>query len=383
MLIGFDAKRFFKNYTGLGNYSRFIINALSDFYPENRYFLYTPTHKSHREVDSVLAKKNVEVICPPGYYPKFAGSIWRTWGISKEISTKRLQIFHGLSQELPVGLPTHIKKVVTVHDLIYLRYPQFYNPIDVKIYSTKVNFACKHADRVIAISNQTANDIVDFLNVDRSKIDVIYQGCHPSFKRSISWQEIGEIRVKYNIPEKYLLNVGTIEERKNALLIVKALELIPEHLRIPLVIAGKATKYAELIKDYVMRRKLEHWVRFLHNASFSDFPGLYQGAEVFIYPSLFEGFGIPLVEAIESRVPVITSQGSSFIEAAGPHAIFIKSDDQSALADAIMQLTQDNHFRENMIRESSKYIERFQPQVIAADLTALYQTMVSPVTSPV
>jgi glycosyltransferase involved in cell wall biosynthesis len=378
MLIGFDAKRFFKNYTGLGNYSRFIINALCDFYPDNQYFLFTPTVRSHPEVNPILQKKNIEVITPHPLFSKFGGgSIWRTWGISKEKVTKQLEIFHGLSQELPVGLPKGVKRVVTVHDLIYLRYPQFYNPIDVKIYTAKVRFACKHSDKIIAISEQTAHDIETFLGIDKSKIIVIYQGCHPGFKRKVLPDEKEKIKAKYGLPEKYLLNVGTIEERKNALLLVKSLLHIPEKLRFPVVIAGKATKYSELIKDFVVENKLGPWVKFLHNASFADFPGLYQNAEAFIYPSLFEGFGIPLVEAIESGVPVITSAGTSFREAAGPHSMYIDSRNSEELAKAILDVTQDKNIREKMIAGSSQYIQRFQPGVIASELDALYHAMLS------
>jgi glycosyltransferase involved in cell wall biosynthesis len=375
MLIGFEAKRFFKNYTGLGNYSRFIINALSDYFPDNQYYLFTPTHKSHPEVDQVLKKKSIQVIYPPKGYPKFAGSIWRTWGISREKSARQLQIFHGLSQELPLGLSKSVKKIVTVHDLIFLRYPQFYNAIDVRIYTAKVKFACKHADRIIAISQQTADDIVQFLSIDRSKIDIVYQGTHPIFKKVVQPAEINEIKNKYGLPDKYLLNIGTIEERKNALLIVKALSLIPEKLRIPLVIAGKATAYTDVIKAFVAKNNLGHWVKFIHNASFVDFPGLYQGSEVFIYPSLFEGFGIPIIEAIESGVPVITSKGSPFTDAAGKHGIFIDPDDADALATEILRVTQDVNLRKTILNESSRHIQRFQPGVIAAEVNALYQSM--------
>jgi glycosyltransferase involved in cell wall biosynthesis len=377
MLIGFEAKRFFKNYTGLGNYSRFIINALSDHFPDNHYYLYTPTHKSHPEVDSVLKKRNIQVICPPKSYPKFVGSVWRTWGISREPATRQLQIFHGLSQELPLGLPPAIKKVVTIHDLIFLRFPRFYNPIDVKIYTAKVKFACKHADKIIAISNQTASDIVEYLNIDKSKVDIVYQGCHPIFKRRVPEQEIKEIRMRYNLPQRYLLNVGTIEARKNALILVEALLHIPETLRLPVVIAGKATKYTNVIHEFIAKHNLGKWVQFLHQASFSDFPGLYQGAEAFIYPSLFEGFGIPLVEAIESEIPVITSKGSSFVDAAGENAIFVDPHDAEGLAREIIRVTQDSNLRDTMIRESTKYIQRFKPQVIASELNSLYDSMIS------
>lgn len=377
MLIGFEAKRLFKNYTGLGNYSRFVVGALSDYYPAHDYLLYTPAFQFHPEVDSLLKKPNIRVVKPVGLAATFKGSIWRTWGIRKEQSVRDLSIFHGLSQELPVDLPKTVKKTVTIHDLIFLRYPQFYNKIDVRIYTAKVRYACKHADSIIAISKQTADDVVDFLNVDRSKIHVIYQGCHASFKQKRDDSEIGALKLKYGIPDRYMLNVGTIEERKNALLIVKSLLHIPEKERLPLVIVGRETEYARHLKRFISEHQLGKWVFFLHNASFSDFPGLYQGSEMFIYPSRFEGFGIPLVEAMESGVPVITTAAPSFVETAGQHALYVNPDNEEELALAITKIRDDRAFRDRMVSESFLYVERFQPPVVAAELWKLYHSMIN------
>ena len=120
---------------------------------------------------------------------------------------------------------------MTVHDLIFIRYPELYNPLDVFIYKAKVKAACQQADKILATSIQTKSDIVDFLNIDPAKIDVVYQGCHPSFKRKFSAAEIEKIKTKYKLPESYILNVGTIEERKNVLLLVKALSRLPKDLQ--------------------------------------------------------------------------------------------------------------------------------------------------------
>ena len=124
MKVGFDAKRFFNNFTGLGNYSRFVISSLSQHAPENEYFLYSPKVKSHSEFSSILERSNIKIIDAPAIYRNLKiTSLWRTWGVSKEPSVKVLDVFHGLSHELPLGMPATVKKVVTVHDLIFIRYP--------------------------------------------------------------------------------------------------------------------------------------------------------------------------------------------------------------------------------------------------------------------
>lgn len=374
MRIGFDAKRLFTNFTGLGNYSRFVVDALANFQPENNYYLYTPRIKHHAEINVITTRSNVSVVRPCRLYTFLkASSIWRSWGVTRHASIGSLDVFHGLSQEIPFGLPLRVKKVVTVHDLIYFRYPQFYNPIDVAVYKAKVKFACKIADTIIAISEQTAQDLIEFLKVDAEKIKIVYQGCHPIFKQRRSTVEIESVKRKYFLPEKYILSIGTIEERKNVLIIIKAFELLHESVRIPIVIVGRSTSYALKVKAYIKKRQLENWVQFLHQSSFVDFPAIYQGATVFVYPSLFEGFGIPLIEAIESGIPVITSKGSCFREAAGPDAIYIDSQDENDLASAFMRLISED--QSSRIDKQKKYIQRFSPAVIAKDLMNVYKTI--------
>lgn len=374
MKIGFDAKRFFNNFTGLGNYSRFVISALSENLPENEYFLYTPKVKNHPEFNLILERPNIRVIKAPAIYSSLkAASLWRTWGISNEASVKKLDVFHGLSQELPLRMPASIKKIVTVHDLIFIRYPDLYNPLDVFIYKAKVKAACQQADKILATSIQTKSDIVDFLKINPEKIDVVYQGCHPSFKKQFSVAEIEKVKTKYKLPEGYILNVGTIEERKNVLLLIKALLQLPKDLKSHLVVIGRATKYKTRITEEAGRLGVGERITFLHNVSFADLPAIYQGARIFVYPSIFEGFGIPIVEALESSVPVIAATGSCLSEAGGPGSIYINPSDEGELAEQIKKVLTDNELRTRMIASGKNYIEQFEPKVIAEKLLSIYK----------
>lgn len=374
MDIGFEAKRFFTNYTGLGNYSRFIVDALSAHIPSNQYHLFTPRKVVNWEVSSIADRKNVSVATPQGLY-RLVPSIWRTWGLSFSRHARKLNIFHGLSQELPFNLPSKVRKVVTVHDLIFYRYPQFYHAADVSIYKAKVKSACKRADKIIAISRQTAQDITEFLNVDPSKIEVVYQGCHPNFRRNIPPAEIAQIRKKYHLPQNFVLNVGTIEERKNLLTLIEAVQLLSPDLKIPLVVIGRPTEYHQRVISRAQELGVLNEIIFLTEASFVDFPALYRAATVFVYPSLFEGFGIPLVEAIESNVPVITSTGSCFAEAAGPFARYVDPSDASALASELQLVLSDKTLREKMVKESKNYIQKFEAEKIATALNAVYHRL--------
>ncbi len=376
MDIGFEAKRFFNNRTGLGNYSRFIIDALSSSFPNNNYLLYAPNAKAPKDADTILARSNVKVVTPNSLYTlSRSTSLWRTWGMSHGSSVKELKIFHGLSQELPIGLPLHVKKVVTIHDLIYLRYPQFYSRVDAMIYRLKAKSACDAADRVIAVSQQTALDVSNYLNIPSEKISVVYQGCHENFERTFSVEQIQEVKKKHALPAEYILNVGTIEERKNLMLIVKALALLPDSERIAVVVIGKRTDYFDKVVLKAQKLNvLKHFI-FLQNVSFDELPAIYQGAKVFVYPSLFEGFGIPLIEAITSNVPVITSKGSCLHEAAGPDSLYVDSDDEQMLAAHISRVIHDDAFANRMRLQSKAYINKFRKPVIAENLFSIYKQL--------
>jgi len=370
--IGFDAKRLFNNFTGLGNYSRFVVSALSETYPENEYLLYSPKVKSHLEVNSILQKSSIKVHEPSKVTTSLQlGSFWRSYTLGNVAAKDGVEIFHGLSNELPLTKPRQLKTVVTVHDLIFKRFPEFYKPIDIKIYDWKLRKACQSADKIIAISKQTADDLIEFLGIDPSKIVVVYQGCHPNFKKVYSLDQLKEIQSRYNLPKEFILNVGTIESRKNVLLLLKALKQAKNDL--PVVIVGRSTSYLKQLTDYISENGLSKRVLFIHNIAFADLPGIYQLAKVFVYPSLFEGFGIPIVEAISCGVPVITSSGSCFAEAGGPDCFYVNSKNPDQLQTALDTILFDKVGRSRIIEKSKTYIERFEPSVIAAALMKVYK----------
>lgn len=370
MKIGFDGKRITQNFTGLGNYSRFILQILSEYYPNNKYSIFTPNSPKN---DLTFQKST----CISFHFPKnkYFKNIWRSLGIVKDLKAEKIDVYHGLSNEIPFGIKkAGIASVVTIHDLIFYRFPQYYPIIDRKIYEIKVRHACKHADKIIAISEQTKRDLIHYLGVEESKIEVIYQNCDKQFAEKVNTEEKDRIKKKYELPNDYLLNVGTIESRKNALLIVKALKELNSDIH--LVIIGKKTPYTEIIEDFVLANDLQDRVYFLKNVSFKDFPGIYQQAKIFIYPSKFEGFGIPIVEALSSGVPVIAAKGSCLEEAGGKDSIYIDPDNHLELAQQIKMVLTDNEQREKMIECGYKHIQQFSNQIIAEKLIKLYQKLI-------
>ncbi|MGE0773106.1 MAG: glycosyltransferase family 4 protein [Cyclobacteriaceae bacterium] len=375
MRIGFDAKRLFNNFTGLGNYSRFVASALYQHPRQHQLYLYTPKIKRNKDTEFFIERERIQIELPPRFFRAMRlQSWWRTYGVGKAAEREQLDVFHGLSNELPIHKPSGVKTVVTIHDLIFKRFPQFYSSIDARIYDWKVRKACDLADRIVAISQQTAHDLADYIGVSSERIEVIYQGCHPNFNLSFDPAALEGIRTKYRLPQSFILNVGTIESRKNALLIVKALSRLKQS--IPLVVVGRATNYEREITRWVKEHALENRVMLIRDAAFEDLPKIYQLASLFVYPSLFEGFGIPIVEAIACGLPVITSKGSCFSEAGGPGCVYINPYDEDELAHAIDQVLSDQQKQEEMKRTSREYIKRFEPAAIANDLTRLYEKLV-------
>ena len=374
MKIGFDAKRAAQNRTGLGNYSRFVINGLVDYAAENEYLLYVPNIKKATLLGRL---SQVAKICLPVGIWQNLSSLWRVWGITADIRRDNISLYHGLSNELPLTISkaNNTRSIVTIHDLIYLRYPKYFHYIDRKIYAYKFRKACQQADRIIAVSECTKRDIISFFKVPNEKIDVVYQGCDPVFKQVVSADLKEEVRQKYQLPEKYILYVGSIEPRKNLLLVAKALKHLQES--IPVIAIGKRTPYVQQVEAYLKDNQLENRMTLLNNIPFRELPAFYQMATTFVYPSFFEGFGIPLLEALNSGVPAIGATGSCLEEAGGPYSLYVDPEDAVGLAVAIERTLSDKLLRNKMIEEGKKYALRFEESKLTADIVSVYDRVIN------
>ena len=373
MKIGFDAKRAFYNQTGLGNYSRDAIRILSKYHPDNDYFLYTPKLLQNNRLTFLQERDNCHTRVPFSFVGNLFKKYWRSKNIVKDLLQDEIDIYHGLSHELPIGIEkTNIKSVVSIHDLIFIRYPHLFSTIDRKIYHNKFLSACKRADKIIAISKQTKSDIIEFFNIPESKIEVIYQGCNKIFQSPVSPQRSKDVLNKYKLPKNYLLNVGTIQERKNLLSILKSIQQLKEQ---QLVVIGNGKKYKNKCVDYIQKHNLQDRVHFLSGLDLSEMAAIYQNADIMLYPSLFEGFGIPILEALFSKTPVITTKGGCFSEAGGKHSIYINPLSVSELTQAIIKIQSDKNLKEKMIEEGYQYAQNFTDDKVASNLMEVYKSL--------
>lgn len=371
--IGFDAKRIVRNGTGLGAYGRTLVNDLAQ-YPL-QLSLYAPDKGRDDLRSQIIQRPNVAFKYANKPWP-FGKAYWRSRGIVNDLQRDGVQLYHGLSGELPSGIRhSGIPSVVTIHDLIFLRHPEFYNPIDVKLYTWKFRRTLREATHIIAISECTKHDIIHYGQVPEDKISLIYQSCAQRFGAEPDPVVQQQVAQQYQLPERYILNVGSIESRKNVLQAVQSLLYIPAD--ISLVIIGRPTPYTHKVMAYAQRHNLQHRVKVLHGVPDEHLPAIYSMAEVFVYPSVYEGFGIPIIEAIRCGLPVVGCSGSCLEEAGGPDNIYVAPGDVLGMANAIRRSLADADHRDERIQRSQAYIQRFAGIDVAGQVNQLYHQILS------
>lgn len=335
MRIVFDAKRYFHNSRGLGNYSRDVVRLIREYAPD---------------WSVVLMDKS---------------------GLSRSfMNIPPCDIYHGLSGELPFTVGrSQARSVVTMHDAIFIRYPELYSPTYRWLFTQKVRFACKAADTIIAISEQTKRDMIEFFHADESKIRVVYQGCSNIFRQPVSAEQIAEAKKKYDLPQNYLLDVGAIEPRKNLKKLIQA--MAAAKIDLPLVAVGGHSKYAD--EAAVLAQQSGVTLLLRHGVTFADFPAIYKGAEVLCYPSIFEGFGIPILEAMCVGTPVLTSTGSCFAETGGEAALYANPLDIEEIGAQLNRILTNNHLRQEMVAKGAVQANRFTDEQVAKNLIHVLQ----------
>ena len=373
MVIGYDAKRVYKNKTGLGNYSRMLVGGVARNCPEAVCKLYSPDI-SGPFADFFSGFNNIETVQPSGLARLFP-HLWRSYGIAARLTSDDVQIFHGLSHELPHFIPKKVKKVVTMHDLIVWRYPHLFPFFDRNVYRTKMRHSCKIADIVVAASEQTKRDLQEFLHVPEQKIRVVYQSCDPIFWQPVTDDAKRSVRERYNLPQQYIICVGTIEQRKNQVAVVEALAKLPEELHL-VIVGGHRTDYYNTVCGTIKRLGLENRVHILDKALFADFPALYANAMMSMYVSEFEGFGIPVLESMCCDTPVITSNVSSMPEVGGEAALYVDPEDVDDIVAKAQQLYSDESLRQQLVEKGREQRKKFTESVITSQIVDLYKELV-------
>lgn len=347
MNIGYDAKRAFMNRSGLGNYSRHLIKGMISHYPENQFVLYTPKQKiAFLEAVDAQAK----IVEPKHFWHKWMHAFWRTYKITNEPSFEMLNVYHGLSAELPKKINQWKgKKVVTIHDLIFEYYPQYYPLFDRFIYRNKVRHACEVADVIICASLQTKHDLVERYHVTENKIKVVYQICDERYaiKEKIGHNEVNQ--TKFGISRPYIISVSSFNPRKNQLRLIEAFAKSNLAEDYQLVLVGNGKSFIHKAESLIRNLKLEQKVIILSNLSNDLVVELYHKACAMAYVSEYEGFGIPILEGFSSGIPVLTSNTSSMKEIGMGAAILVNPFDVEEISAGLQQLVGDTQNNQRLV----------------------------------
>ena len=372
MIIGFDGKRAVQNNTGLGNYSRLLVEKMATIFPDNRYSVYAPRRRENPRLASIEKLDNVAFAYPESGFWRRMPSLWRSWGITDRLKADSLTLYHGLSGELPLNIgQAGIPSVVTIHDLIFRHFPENYRAIDRRIYDYKFRRACLDATRVIAISEKTKADITADYGIDPAKIDVVYQGCDTIFRHRPDDATIAEIKRLYGLDRPYIISVGTLEPRKNQLQAVEGLAALPQDL--DLLLVGRRSDYARRVLDpAIARLRLTERVKFLEGIPFAHLPALYAGALLSSYTSRYEGFGLPVIESLSVGTPVIAATGSCLEEAGGPDTPAIDPDSVEQWATTAMRFITDRDYAISVEAKGREYVGRFSHEAMARGTMATY-----------
>ncbi len=361
MNIGIEAKRIFNNNTGLGVYGRNLLKGLASNQKISNIYLYSPSNKLKIDYN-----QNNIIYIYPKYCFKFFKSIWRSIFLGLFIS-KKVNVFHGISGELPFFIPKNIKKVVTIHDVLFMRFPDDFSFWDRWIHFYKFKRAAQISDQIITVSEASSEDIQKYFKIPPNKIHVIPNAF--SFNRNENEPK------KYIEKLPYVVCISSYLSRKNQLQIVNIfLETAQQH-EINLVLVGKRKgEYFKKVKEIVLNSNFAHRVIFKENLKDTEISDLYQNAHFAVYPSLYEGFGLPILEALVNHCPILVNDFKAAREISEDLPVFFDTNDFLDLKEKWFWMIENYQFQREKIKKNvDKLIEDFSIEQVVSKTIEVYQ----------
>jgi glycosyltransferase involved in cell wall biosynthesis len=365
MLIGLDASRTTAaRPTGTERYALRLIRSLLALDSPHRCRLYfrEPPDPSLLPASSRVEQRLISL-------PR----LWTHLGLSAELLRRPPDVLFVPAHVLPLVHPT--PSVVTVHDLGFLHYPEAHPPAQRAYLRWSTGFSARGATRVLADSQATARDLAAHYRIPPDKISVVYPGRDEALVRVDDPARLAAVRAKYDLPQAYLLHVGTLQPRKNLMRLVDAFNKLLDNskLEIGLVLAGRKGWLYEPIFQRVEALGLAGRVRFVDYVEAEDMAALYSGARAFVFPSLYEGFGFPVLEAMACGTPVICSNTSSLPEVAGEAALLVNPAEVGELAGAMRRVLSDDALRADLVRRGFEQAGKFSWERAARETLAVLE----------
>lgn len=379
MILGFDIRSLFGSKTGIGVYSYNLIQCLRYFDENDVLKLYSCSGFSGKtKVSNPFAGDPKVLLFPPLRIPNYLLHMgWNYLSMPKiESIIGEVDLVHGLSYVLPRSRKA--TKVLTVYDLTFMLVPQTH-PFSRQTFLPEfVKRSVRDADAIIAISEATKQDILNAFSVSEQKITVTHLGVdHSTFNMHSPWEAVERVKRKFCITKDYIFYLGTIEPRKNVDLLLKAFQLLKERTKkdFQLVLSGKVGWKVELLMKVVHAMVKSGEVVYTGYISEQEAACLYSGATVFVYPSQYEGFGIPVLEAMACGCPVIASNSSSLPEVVGDAGILVEPNNVEALVEAIFTVLHDEEFRRVLKEKGVQRASQFTWERTARTTRDLYVSL--------
>lgn len=359
--FGFDQKTGLPNRVGSGEVCFQWLKELARIDKQNSYKIFLPTPPTS-DMPEESETWHYEVI--------YSKRLWTIFGLSKKLrQEKSLDVFF---------TPTHYStfftpcpQVISILDVSYKKFPDLFNKTDLYKLALWGKYSVKKAAKIITISQSSKDDIIQEYGVNSSKVAAIHLGIKESLKPSMSEKEILE---KYSVSSPYILFVGTIQPRKNVKRLIEAFsKVVSKNPELKLVIIGKKGWQYEETLDTPRKLGISEKVVFLHDVTDADLASFYKYAEVFILPSLYEGFGLPVLEAMKYKCPVITSNVSSLPEAGGDAALYVDPSDTDDIFKKLEKVVSDKTLREKMVKKGEEQVKKFSWEKSAREVLSVLE----------
>jgi glycosyltransferase involved in cell wall biosynthesis len=371
MRIGINGQLLRDRYGGIDYYIVDLVNSMARLCPENEYLVYADKRVFENDTfprDGINRRATS--------FPNRIRScriIWEQMRLPSLLIRDQVDVLHAPGYIMPLapGVPT----VVTIPDVISFLLPRLCETANRLYFRLFLPAVSRRAGRIITMSESSRKDIIRVLGVDRVKIDVIHSGVHSSFVPIADESELRGIRAKYGLPDRLVLFVGKLEPKKNIVRIIQAFSLLKEKYAIPhdLVIVGpKGWLFGDIFKA-VDELRLHRRVHFLGHVPRSDLPYLYNAADVFVFPSLYEGFGFPPLEAMACGTPVVTSSVSAIPEMVGDGALMVEPTDVGAISRAVYSILTEENLREELREKGRQRVKLFSWTKTARKTLGVYE----------
>jgi len=376
-VVGVDVTPAVTQGGGIGRYTRELARAVVAQGDDLQYRLFSARPPDKLPVpDPVPSAPHVRY-CPAPLSDRWLYRLWYRLRLPLPVQwvTGRLDLFHSPDFVLP-PVRGDVPTLLTVHDLSFVHYPQTFTPPLVNYLNRIVPWSVSRASHILADSHATRDDLQAVWDVPPEKITVLYSGVGRNFRPVTAGSALAAVRRRYALGDApYLLSVSTLQPRKNYRMLIRAFRSVAARHPHRLVIAGgKGWLYEDVLAE-VHRQGLEERVHFAGFVDDADLPALYSGADLFVFPSLYEGFGLTLLEAMACGVPVLTSTASSLPEVAGEAAVQLSPHDEEVWATAMNSLLSDEQRREELVASGFARVEQFTWERAARQLRGLYREL--------